>query len=42
MKPRVTLRNSPLTVAFENGADAGFMGITCYTVRPTARCMYWH
>jgi hypothetical protein len=18
------------------------MGITCYTVRPTARCMYWH
>src|SRR5215472_9289766 len=26
----------------ENGADAGCMGITCYKVRPTARCMYWH
>src|SRR4029079_3822543 len=26
----------------ENGADAGSMGITCYMVRPTARCMYWH
>ena len=26
----------------ENGADAGSMGIACYVVRPTARCMYWH
>jgi hypothetical protein len=26
----------------ENGADAGLMGITCYMVRPKARCMYWH
>src|SRR6516162_10099689 len=26
----------------ENGADARCMGITCYTVRPTARCMYCH
>ena len=26
----------------EDGADAGLMGITCYMVRPTARCMYWH
>ena len=31
-----------LYAQIENGADAGLLGITCYMVRPTARCMYWH
>ena len=39
--PRRT-QGARLYAQIENGADAGLMGITCYMVRPTARCMYWH